>query len=197
MNQASFSAAAQVGFGANLPAARLSPDDSGGEKSRGSNTKRNDSIPNSVRGNFVLMLATVQKVLQAYCYTSNEMLPFSIHIEDGSPASDQLVQAVRRAILRGDLQDGDRFPSVRSLSQELRISPTTAHKAVALLKAEGLLGAQPGVGMVVRTNELPSTEQRLSLLTPDLKQAIREAKALQLSEETLSEHIRKLWKETF
>lgn len=124
------------------------------------------------------------------------MLPFSIHIEDGSPASDQLIQAVRRAILRGDLQDGDRFPSVRSISQELRISPTTVHKAVALLKTEGLLGAQPGVGMVVRTSELPSTEKRLSMLTPSLKQTIHEAKALQLSEEMLSEHLRKLWKDS-
>ncbi|WPJ97952.1 GntR family transcriptional regulator [Coraliomargarita algicola] len=123
------------------------------------------------------------------------MLPFSIHIEDGAPVSEQLTQAVRRAILKGDLQDGDRFPSVRSLSVELRISPTTAHKAVSVLKSEGLLGSQPGVGMVVRTDELPSTNQRLEQLSPALKQILTEAKSLQLSDEMLCAHIQKLWKE--
>jgi DNA-binding transcriptional regulator YhcF (GntR family) len=81
------------------------------------------------------------------------------------------------------------------LSQSLRISPTTAHKAVTLLKSEGLLGSQPGVGMVVRTNELPSVEQRLALLTPALQKTIIEAKALQLSDDSLREHIQKLWDE--
>ncbi|MEM1223744.1 MAG: GntR family transcriptional regulator [Verrucomicrobiota bacterium] len=122
------------------------------------------------------------------------MLPFIIHLADGIPASDQLVQAVRRAILKGDLQDGESFPSVRALSQELRISPTTAHKAVGQLKSEGLLGSRPGVGMVVRANALPSVQERLALLQPNLSQTIREAKALQLTESELRDHIRHLWK---
>ena len=121
------------------------------------------------------------------------MLPFQIRFLDGLPASDQLIQAVRQAILTGQLQDGDRFPSVRSLSQELKISPTTAHKAVSQLKSEGLLASQPGVGMVVRSNSLPSKEERLSILDPRLKQLISEAQALQLSAKDLSQAIRDGW----
>ena len=121
------------------------------------------------------------------------MLPFQIHFTDGQSTSDQLVQAVRRAILSGHLRDGDPFPSVRSLSQELKISPTTAHKAVGLLKSEGLLGSRPGIGMVVRTNALPTSEERLKMLAPQLEQLISEAQALQLSKTELTKELETLW----
>lgn len=121
------------------------------------------------------------------------MLPFQITFTDGQPASDQLIQAVRRAILAGDLRDGDAFPSVRTLSQELKISPTTAHKAVAVLKAEGLLASRPGIGMVVRSASLPDTKERLALLNPQLQQLVKEAKALQLSEKDLRNALKSLW----
>jgi GntR family transcriptional regulator len=123
------------------------------------------------------------------------MLPFQITFTDGQPASDQLIQAVRRAILSGDLRDGDGFPSVRTLSQELKISPTTAHKSVAALKAEGLLASRPGIGMVVRATSLPDTEERLTLLRPQLQQLAKEAKALQLSERDLSKALKSLWEQ--
>ena len=122
------------------------------------------------------------------------MLPFRITFTDGLPASDQLVQAVRRAILAGDLRDGDKFPSVRTLSQELKISPTTAHKAVAVLKNEGLLASQPGIGMVVRSASLPTTDERLALISPQLQQLVTEAQALQLDKEDLRKAIQELWK---
>lgn len=122
------------------------------------------------------------------------MLPFRITFTDGLPASDQLIQAVRRAILAGDLRDGDRFPSVRTLSQELKISPTTVHKVVAHLKTEGLLASQPGIGMVVRATSLPSTAERLDLLSPQLAQIVREAKALQLNERDLAKALKDFWK---
>ncbi len=123
------------------------------------------------------------------------MLPFQITFTDGQPASDQLIQAVRRAILVGDLRDGDGFPSVRTLSQELKISPTTAHKSVAVLKVEGLLASRPGIGMVVRSASLPGTEERLDMLRPQLQQLVKEAKSLQLSEKDLCEALKSLWKE--
>jgi GntR family transcriptional regulator len=88
------------------------------------------------------------------------MLPFSVQLESGLPVSEQMVLAVRRAILSGQMSDGQEFPSVRVLAQELKISPTTAHKVVLSLKDEGLLAAKPGIGMVVRSAELPSRDAR-------------------------------------
>ena len=51
------------------------------------------------------------------------MLPFSFSLKSGVPIYDQVVYAVRRAVVTGQLRTGDEFPSVRALSQELRLSP--------------------------------------------------------------------------
>ena len=108
------------------------------------------------------------------------MLPFIIQIEDGLPVSDQIIQAVRKAMLTGQLAAGDEFPSVRTLSQELRISPTTAHKVVAVLKDAGYLASRPGIGMVVTTPELPPHDERLDHLQPLCKDLLKEAGDLHL-----------------
>ena len=61
----------------------------------------------------------------------------------------QVIYAVERAVVAGVLRPGDRFPSVRKLSQALRINPNTAHKIVAALKGDGLLVVYPGIGTVI------------------------------------------------
>lgn len=108
------------------------------------------------------------------------MLPFSVQIEDGLPVSEQIIQAVRKAMLTHQLAVGDIFPSVRTLSQELRISPTTAHKVVAVLKDAGYLASRPGIGMVVRFPDLPDRAERLDHLQPLCRQLLQEAADLHL-----------------
>ncbi len=120
------------------------------------------------------------------------MLPFSIQLENGLPVSDQILQAVRRALLTGQIKAGDEFPSVRQLSQELRISPTTAHKVVLLLKNAGWLASRPGIGMVVTAPEQPSAEDRLAQLTPACQALLREAAELNLTPAQLIRHLRSL-----
>jgi GntR family transcriptional regulator len=77
------------------------------------------------------------------------VLPFTVSLQSGESILDQVVYAVTRAVVTGQLRDGDAFPSVRSLSQELKINPNTAHKIVAALIEDGLLIARPGIGTVV------------------------------------------------
>ena len=119
------------------------------------------------------------------CYSNTvthntAMLPFIVQIEDGLPVSDQIIQAVRKAMLTGQLMAGDEFPSVRNLSQELRISPTTAHKVVAILKEAGYLASRPGIGMVVTAPDLPSLDERMQHLQPFCAALLKEADDLHL-----------------
>ena len=77
------------------------------------------------------------------------MLPFTIALRAGEPIFDQVVFAVTRAAVTGQLRAGDNFPSVRALSLALKINPNTAHKIVAALVEDGLLEVRPGIGTVV------------------------------------------------
>lgn len=122
------------------------------------------------------------------------MLPFSIQLQDGIPASDQILQAVRKALLTGQMKAGDEFPSVRTLSQELRISPTTAHKVVLQLKGAGWLASRPGIGMVVTVPDQPDLEDRLTQITPECRALLKEAAELNLTLNQVIHHLKNLHK---
>ena len=77
------------------------------------------------------------------------MPQFSISLRTGVPIYEQVTYAVTRAIVSGELQPGDPFPSVRALSQDLKINPNTSHKIVAALIERGSLVVRPGIGTAV------------------------------------------------
>ena len=119
------------------------------------------------------------------------MLPFTIQFQDGVPVSDQILRAVRKAVLTGQLAEGDGFPSVRAMSQALKISPTTAHKVVSALKGAGYLASRPGIGMVVTCPRLPERAERLDLLAPACRELLEEAQELGLGFEDVLEALQR------
>ncbi|MEP4077442.1 GntR family transcriptional regulator [Haloferula sp.] len=119
------------------------------------------------------------------------MLPFRFQLLDGLPVADQLVKAVQRAVLTGELAAGEKFPSVRILAQELKISPTTAHKAVLELRDAGFLASRPGAGMVVVKPAGSSRSQLLSQLDPACRDLIRQASLLGLTSDEILEALRR------
>lgn len=119
------------------------------------------------------------------------MLPFSVQFARGEPASEQVVHAVRRAFVSGQLRPGERFPSVRTLSQELRLNPNTAHKIVAALTAEGLLEVIPGVGTVVAA--VPASGAAPGELDVPIERLVVAAKRLALRLEDVQTAVARHW----
>lgn len=111
------------------------------------------------------------------------MLPFSITLAPGQSPFRQVVYAATRAIVAGQMPSGTAFPSVRELSQALKINPNTAHKIVAELVRMGLLEVRPGVGTVVALPPDTSPAARRALLTEQTEALVVEAKRLGLSRE--------------
>ena len=65
------------------------------------------------------------------------------------PLYVQLTQQIRHAIDTGVLQPGDLLPGIRTLAEELVVSPNTVVKAYAELEHEGLLEMRQGSGAFV------------------------------------------------
>ncbi|MDP9870482.1 MULTISPECIES: GntR family transcriptional regulator [Streptosporangium] len=64
--------------------------------------------------------------------------------------SRQIAENLRADIASGVLPPGGRLPPVRDLAESYGVSRNTATKAIAILKAEGLVTARPGSGAYVR-----------------------------------------------
>lgn len=121
------------------------------------------------------------------------MLPFPLQIQPGLPITEQLVYAVKKAVISGLLKPGNRFPSVRAVSQELRIHPNTAHKAIGVLITEGLLEVHPGIGTVVGQLPPAASAHELKLFAGQVEHLVVEAKNHRLSLAELQTLVERHW----
>ncbi len=122
------------------------------------------------------------------------MLPFKVQFTQGRPVYEQVLFAAKKAIVCGQLKPGDPFPSVRVLSQELRINPNTAQKVSAHLRAEGLIEVKPGLGSIITESARALKSQKKDLLGSELERLVVEAKKLKLTEKDLQAAVRQHWR---
>src|SRR5262249_13469111 len=62
----------------------------------------------------------------------------------------RVLGALRASILRGELQEGDRLPSVREIATMYGVSAGTASRAISALATEGVVVVRHGSGTYVR-----------------------------------------------
>lgn len=122
------------------------------------------------------------------------MPTFGLTLRPGQSIFDQLVSAAQKAILSGELAEGQGFPSVRSLAAELKIHPNTAHKAVQYLIHEKWLEMRPGLGTVVARPPHQLKDMRWQLIQHEVDSLIAEARRIGLTSEELKEAIDNGWK---
>ena len=90
---------------------------------------------------------------------------FSIDAKSGVPLYRQIIEQVKFAIARGDLEPGHQLPTVRQLAVDISINPNTVIRAYRELEIEGLLATQQGSGTFVSENqpEIDAVEQQRML----------------------------------
>lgn len=121
------------------------------------------------------------------------MTLFRFPILPGQSIFDQVVYAAKKAIISGELSQGQAFPSVRALAVELKIHPNTAHRVVQHLIQEGWLESRPGIGTTVAEPPTASAAERKRLLVRDVEQLVVEARRVGLDVEDIMEAIQTQW----
>jgi GntR family transcriptional regulator len=96
----------------------------------------------------------------------------------GQPLYLQLMQQIRHAAETGALRDGEQLPGIRTLAEELVVSPNTVVKAYSELEHEGLLELRQGSGAFVcvkrRTKSLANHVQVARRRMRDIIDQLRE-----------------------
>jgi GntR family transcriptional regulator len=102
---------------------------------------------------------------------------FKLTPTEGQPLYLQLMQQIRHATESGALRDGDQLPGIRTLAEQLVVSPNTVAKAYSELEHEGLLELRHGTGAFVSlnrrgkalANHVSHAGQRVGRLIDDLR----------------------------
>ena len=102
------------------------------------------------------------------------------------PIYEQIIDQIKSAIIRGELQPDTVLPSVRSLSKELKISALTVKKAYDLLEEEGLIVTVHGKGsFVAEASQSQMQEARQKETEADLEEAVRKGRMRGLTDEEI------------
>ena len=70
----------------------------------------------------------------------------SIDYRDPRPIYEQVKDGLRRLMVAGVIQEGEKLPSIRTLASSLAINPNTIQRAYEALEAEGYVCSVPGKG---------------------------------------------------
>lgn len=116
---------------------------------------------------------------------------FLIDNKSGVPFYRQIIEQVKFAIARSDLEPGDRLPTVRQLAVDLSINPNTVIHAYRELEIEGVLETHQGSGTFVgnRRPEIDHLEKQ-RMLDQILTELLARASTYGLSLEDVLEGLR-------
>ena len=115
----------------------------------------------------------------------------NLDYRDARPIYEQVKDGLRRLMVTGVIQEGEKLPSVRTMAGSLAINPNTIQRAYEALESEGYVYSVPGKGSFAAPNT-GVDEGRKNELLHTFDQTAGELLFLGVSGEELWAHIRAL-----
>lgn len=102
-----------------------------------------------------------------------------IDIKSGVPFYRQIIDQIKASIAMGQLEPGDRLPTVRQLAVDLSINPNTVSRAYTELEITGLVETQMGSGTFVGPKKVEADDvERKRLLDQICQEFLSRASSL-------------------
>ena len=112
----------------------------------------------------------------------------NLDFRDPRPIYEQVKEGLRRLIISGAIQEGEKLPSVRSLASSLAINPNTIQRAYEALEGEGYVYSIAGKGSFVAPRREVDDGRKEELFTK-LDACVKELLFLGVSREELLRHL--------
>ena len=101
-----------------------------------------------------------------------------MNFENNLPIYVQIVDYIKRQIIKESLKEGDKLPSVREIATDLKVNPNTIQRSYQELEREKLVFTQRGMGTFVTEDKLIIKELKKNLANNILNSFIDDMKAI-------------------
>lgn len=108
-----------------------------------------------------------------------------LEFNENLPIYIQIMNIIKRKIIKGELKGGNKLPSVRDLSTELKVNPNTIQRAYQELERENLVYTQRGMGTFVTEDENIIRDLKKSMASNLINNFIEDMKSLGFSLEDI------------
>ncbi|MDA7915925.1 GntR family transcriptional regulator [Verrucomicrobia bacterium] len=119
----------------------------------------------------------------------------NLNPNSGLPIYRQLFQQLRERIVSGQLEAGEKLPSVRDISKDIKVNMLTVAKVYQMLEAEDLVESRRGLGTFVATGKSTrSTKEKQALIADAVDQVVAEARHLNFTESELTKLVQQRYR---
>ena len=121
---------------------------------------------------------------------------FVVDVMSRVPVYEQIIKQVEEQGLTGILKEGDKLPSVRSLSVKLSINPNTIQKAYTELDRRQLIITVPGKGSFISEKAIEVVGANSREKMTELNKIIRELALAGVTKEEIINNIEEVFNNT-
>ena len=121
---------------------------------------------------------------------------FVVDVMSRVPVYEQIIKQVEEQVLTGILKEGDKLPSVRSLSVKLSINPNTIQKAYTELDIRQLIITVPGKGSFISEKAIEVVGANSREKMTELNKIIRELALAGVTKEEIINNIEEVFNNT-
>jgi GntR family transcriptional regulator len=121
--------------------------------------------------------------------TKATALHITIDSKSPVPTYEQIKQAIKMAILSGQLEEGDQLLSLREMALKLHVNPNTIIKVYYQLEMEGFIYSRPGAGYYVKKDHAKIRLGRQELFNILTEEYVSQALQLGYSIEDITDKI--------
>lgn len=121
---------------------------------------------------------------------------FVVDVMSRVPVYEQIIKQVEEQVLTGILKEGDKLPSVRSLSVKLSINPNTIQKAYTELDRRQLIITVPGKGSFISEKAIEVVGANSREKMTELNKIIRELALAGVAKEEIINNIEEVFNNT-
>lgn len=121
---------------------------------------------------------------------------FVVDVTSRVPVYEQIIKQVEEQVLTGILKEGDKLPSVRSLSVKLSINPNTIQKAYTELDRRQLIITVPGKGSFISEKAIEVVGANSREKMTELNKIIKELALAGVTKEEIINNIEEVFNNT-
>lgn len=114
------------------------------------------------------------------------------HLEGNQPIYMQIMDAIRLSVISGEMESGQKIPSVRDLAQNFNVNPNTMQRALSELEREGVLISERTTGRFVTKDISFIREMKMQEAEKAAAEFMAKMAALGFSEKDLAGFFREI-----
>jgi len=115
---------------------------------------------------------------------------WSLSFDDRMPIYRQIILQFSRAFVRGDIQPGNRIPSIRELSAQLRVNTNTIQRVYQEMERDGIISSKRGTGYYFTEDKKMTEKMRKDLTSESVQRFVDEMCALGLKKAEIMDELK-------